>query len=769
MKYIRETGTHSAASSDRRIPCGGPRSISLATFAVAGILLAADVEVHAEEPFVFAGSSSAADTVHVAASPDNRVNLTFFSTADRPPASVRVKITEFIGESNHVVVPVSLETSTGEAVQGASLTRVVPIHDGELRFGLMAEDLPSGDAYAGQLILQVEGVAQQRVKVVLEPGGGPPAAFVVEPTQVELGYTLTLADWLGASQPSRAFSVQVRNETDGSVAKGIYFRLVRANGPDGAFAPTRHFALTWDGADADAFWRSAKTASGAPQRELAGGKVAELGAMIRNVSAGEYTLDAKVGSVGGKPVDTNQFHITVRVRDPMLLAALDLLIAVTLSYLANKGLSIRRQRLTLRARIKDLKVGWLDELPAILPVVWVRAMLRLTDMLANRFSLAGSESLDKRLDQVTSLLAVLERVRLLRRRLAELVADPMVVRRARKKLEAILNPLDAGPIDDATKQNILGQLTELESWLTEGQLLGRYWNDLKQDVVLLLRAVRVVDIPVPASGDTSVRTLVEMLVNDLQNAVKTTPPDLQTAVQIEHRFSALQVLWHRRHASEAEFAELAEQCRRSPLSTEPLFQIADDQAWKRLQGSAVRLVRRYKSTIEPNQAFEPIHFELECDDPIVATSYLFNHGLRYEWTIRIPGGGEPVEPPSGDRVELYPVTDAPRVAQYAPISGDLSVSVRIVRGKDEAVVVPEQLPIAPSSEFSLRRAFDAVEIGAVTFAALLALISGLTGHYAGNPSFGSLKDYLLLFLWGAGVDQSKNFLMLLNEYSPKSS
>ncbi len=50
-------------------------------------------------------------------------------------------------------------------------------------------------------------------------------------------------------------------------------------------------------------------------------------------------------------------------------------------------------------------------------------------------------------------------------------------------------------------------------------------------------------------------------------------------------------------------------------------------------------------------------------------------------------------------------------------------------------------------------------------AAIIAIVTGLSMFYYNSPTFGSYKDYISLFLWGAGVDQGKNFLQAMQTYS----
>jgi hypothetical protein len=59
------------------------------------------------------------------------------------------------------------------------------------------------------------------------------------------------------------------------------------------------------------------------------------------------------------------------------------------------------------------------------------------------------------------------------------------------------------------------------------------------------------------------------------------------------------------------------------------------------------------------------------------------------------------------------------------------------------------------------RTFEFVEIGALVVAVVVAVATGLATVYYGNPVFGSFQDYLLLFLWGVGADQTKNAVQIL--------
>ena len=80
----------------------------------------------------------------------------------------------------------------------------------------------------------------------------------------------------------------------------------------------------------------------------------------------------------------------------------------------------------------------------------------------------------------------------------------------------------------------------------------------------------------------------------------------------------------------------------------------------------------------------------------------------------------------------------------------------------------EPLAIAKSIDFGVTSAFRVAEVMALSIATLFALVSGLGTFYFNAPVFGSVQDYIALFIWGAGVDQTKNFIQNLERISPET-
>jgi hypothetical protein len=106
------------------------------------------------------------------------------------------------------------------------------------------------------------------------------------------------------------------------------------------------------------------------------------------------------------------------------------------------------------------------------------------------------------------------------------------------------------------------------------------------------------------------------------------------------------------------------------------------------------------------------------------------------------------------------------MVEYTEGPGALSVGVEIRRGAEPPCTVPETtLTIAESEDFKWQGSLERVELLSFALAFAVAIVSGMAAIYSKNPTFGSTQDYLLLFMWGAGVDQGKNALQLLQSYS----
>lgn len=104
--------------------------------------------------------------------------------------------------------------------------------------------------------------------------------------------------------------------------------------------------------------------------------------------------------------------------------------------------------------------------------------------------------------------------------------------------------------------------------------------------------------------------------------------------------------------------------------------------------------------------------------------------------------------------------------QYVPRAGQVCASVVARRNGDIVRARSAAYDIEQSQDFGLLNGVELVELLSFALAAIIAVATGFLMFYSKNPDFGSLQDYLALFLWGVGVDQGKNFLQALQTYAP---
>jgi hypothetical protein len=207
------------------------------------------------------------------------------------------------------------------------------------------------------------------------------------------------------------------------------------------------------------------------------------------------------------------------------------------------------------------------------------------------------------------------------------------------------------------------------------------------------------------------------------------------------------------------------------------FFISDKQAWQRLKlaedNEKLTIVAPAADGPEPLEAFRPLKFYVTTGDKSLDDSYLFNRGLRFQWTFRLLADQKKTnlsatdESKAKELEKTEPETFSPRVAQFAPSPGKWIVSAKIVcnlqePGKepfqDHAKPLSKDVHISKSSDSGRLKSIDRVETLTFLMAFLFALVTGVATFYYKNPTFGSVQDYITLFLWGATIDQTKNFL-----------
>ena len=720
------------------------------------LLGASSVAVSAPLPFTVDILGAGKDPVPLTApSGGGRIRLNLIQTSGQgAPQGLDLMLSQFVSEQGDTASVGLLADPSDKpgAMQHVKIaSAAVPIE-------LVVPDLPPGK-YIGALTMLAQGYDPVVLKIVLTaPSVFRPATLVVDRGAVTT--SVTTCPWIPCLAPTpEAATIHIADKNRLSPLEAVTYRQ-EPSAKASEFDADRNLSFIFDGTKIERFGDVTSDRTRVVQR----GQTATVSMTPRELGPGEYNATLRFQAFNSLDDDGQKLLLTVLVRHCVFWAIVTLLVALAVSFVVTKVLAMLRQRLTLLTRIRDLRPAWLGTMEPVLPVVWVRAMLQQSDDLSRRHWLSGPNLIDARLNQVAGVLGVLEKVHDLRTTFddAFLLHDFVRVR-AVTALGRIVSRMGAGAILDAKATAFKNDLDGLAAWATK--IAPSYWDDLVKASQTLLGAVDPQEVP--RAGQATIATLKTAIATAIENQ----PPTLQRMTAVETDYARLKILWERRKVPE--FAQLlALQQQPRPLSE--LFAAADQAAWNRLQTDATReIVLPQDNGIDPLEAYEPLTFSLETPgDPALAETYLFMHGLRYTWAFTLSERKR-------DRWRLWlkrrpaltfgAVTAEPSVVVYSPDQGILSAQVTVTfLGATLTTQKKTPVTIVKSEDFAVGKGFERVEILSLVFAGVVALVSGLSMLYAKNPTFGTLSDYLGLFLWGVGVDQAKNLAQSLQMAAPSA-
>jgi hypothetical protein len=628
-----------------------------------------------------------------------------------------------------------------------------------LAVDLHVPDLPAGGKYTGRLILTPPKQAPVVWRFFLTSANDlRPATLVLDQNAVTLA-AVRLCPWCG--EP--ALTIHARDKSGNWPLDGVTARLepgLKFVGP--GFGLEKQLSVKFDGADSPDFFSS--PASGG--RNVAAHGQATITIAFTGLDAGEYTIPLRITAKNSGDDDLQRLTVTLQVRDHWWIAALVLLFAGLTSFLATRVVTGLRQRAQFLTRLRALRPAWLGDEPPILPVTWLRATLRQTEFLSNRYLLSGQSEIDTRLNGAAGMLGVLDRMRQVREHI-EAVPDPRVKQRAMWKFDAVVKQIPAASLTEEDVARFTAELSGFNVWF-DADLATReaaYWADLLAAVRARYAEVQITSIPARARelANRLHALLGEVIHDPPQNRAAT----LQDKIAVQDVFERLSILWESRgrDAWAEEIVKLHPANREEWAPLERIYKVIDDGWWQLLKTlpAGQRKVEAPSSTLDPIEAYETVVFKLKTEtDPGLLRSYLVQKKLKYEWTIEVfarQGWG------AGEMKSLGTLkveSTQPQVAQYSPKAGGMKASVRIVYDGDGGPTVQQDapVPIRGSGDFRAWRISESADMIAF-FAALLASVVSGVALYALTPTFGGLKDFIALFTWGAGIDQGKNFLQSL--------
>jgi len=483
-----------------------------------------------------------------------------------------------------------------------------------------------------------------------------------------------------------------------------------------------------------------------------------LGLGFKGLRAGEYTFELNLRTQN--PQDIQQkVTVDLKVADPMWLAVVVLIAALLISFFTYKWLGLYRNRLGLQQRVADLR----ERLPSqleIYPAVWARMQVRQAEYLAERLLLSDPSNVTDRLDKAAPVVGALESAERVRSDINRL--QPLVRNRFGFVVDRILRQMRTEGMTKAAADKAKGELDQLYQSASTNNYKEAYWEDLTNAVNNLRSNFE------EGAQPAEVIKFVKERLDELLGAGTTLSPQsgLEAMTDYENKFARLSLLYQRKWDE-----ELGKKLMAAYEGGLDNFQkMADEAAWKGIRKAAndQKLIIKPPPVIDGrrDEAYQSIEFIVDTGNPLLNETYLFTHLLRFEWRFELDRELSPLssEP-------LIPVTSTPSVAQFSPDAGEWTVSAILVcdtkDGIDRAKVPRDvKVSLRKSSAVKLLGNLERSEWWGLAMAGLFALVSGLLTFYYKNPTFGTMQDYLTMFLWGVGVDQAKNFLQSISSPTP---
>lgn len=392
--------------------------------------------------------------------------------------------------------------------------------------------------------------------------------------------------------------------------------------------------------------------------------------------------------------------------------------------------------------------------------------------------------------------------------------DPNIIRRAQKILRRIVDRFSQIHEGEKVGPQIISEIEALEAWEHHEHLEAGFWANLRGDIQLLLDSVQLERFEFEKEAQLSLeRLLLESLdiatddtvketlkvairacgvaeqegvgpvrmslkpldklalmpieevlktlegceretVRKLRQVLKTTstPGTLNEMIRLEETYVRLKLIWEQRGDPDRR-AKLIKDMN-GDMHLEQILEAFDDEVWELLQEKGtLRIVPPGMSG--DVEEYDPTDFKVECTEP-KANTFLFKHGLEYEWTINC-----------GSRT-LTPITRSTTVTQFIPEVTEVKVSLVVRRGnksfsvKDANDNAEIKFTTVETSRFRHLWPTGTPELIGIVIALSLAFLVGLQSDAFAEALEGSWKAYVALIAWGIGTDQTKNLLQNLN-------
>ena len=477
---------------------------------------------------------------------------------------------------------------------------------------------------------------------------------------------------------------------------------------------------------------------------------------LLNIDVGKRTLKMAFTAANASNINPPILTVHITKKDHWGWAVAVIIIAIIFTLVTKKFVAIRDARITIRKRAEKISNAISDQIPYNMAKIRVKRIIKMA-LEVSKKSFSKFEECDHDLNTAEEITAFLQRTTDIYNKISRMPTG-MQKRRAKKNYDHLLVELARMQFDKENKTKLITQIEELESWFEDNNFDTKYGVDLDKDIQYFLQ---IFDI------DRFDPKYTEII--NLYNRVED-----QNDQKREDAYAVLKILWETR--KETVFDDIYNGYMESQ-DVDDVFEKVDNFYWKRLktaQGN-INFVQPRNSG-DPFETFQGINFEIEPRNDELGDNYLFKHGLKYEWSITI----------REDSIKywqfwkwlnvwnwrprkikmLKTLSCSPKIRQFSPITGKLEGHVEVFH-KDEhfKVEMDEKMPIAQSTSTQISTSTKINDGISSVAAAIIGILTGITSYYLNQELFGSAEDYILLFLWGAGIEQGTSFLTYLKQDS----
>jgi len=322
-------------------------------------------------------------------------------------------------------------------------------------------------------------------------------------------------------------------------------------------------------------------------------------------------------------------------------------------------------------------------------------------------------------------------------------------------------------------------------------------NETIQGGDWLQTALRKLDAAVTTAQSTQRERIRKILSKLAPNEL---PANLEEAIQREQHYAALKLIWEHRKVKVLE--EQRDMLIGNPNNIEEFFRHVDGWAWKNLKDN-LEISRPAAGSLQEELTL--IEFEISPTRKEYGRTYLFKHGIDYEWHIQV-GKRSPYaklkktlcellnvkassEWCKEKKVELEPLraptTQEPLIKQFIPGRFDFvrvwAEAVRRPGTGDKAQEPPEDNPSMDKNQQSIslepiqfstrmndelrwRKSFQRGELIALGVAVFVAVVTGMQSDVFKATLLGSSEAYLALVIWGIASERATKLLANIDTY-----